>query len=56
MLPIHYAAYPETAGLTCPEWSHLVSEDAATYTRQLIKILQEKKGWEFPVVQKLVRI
>ena len=45
---IHYADYPGTANLTCAEWSHLTLQDAATYTTQLVKILQEEKGWTFP--------
>jgi len=45
---IHYADYPGTANLICAEWSHLTLQDAATYTIQLVKILQEEKGWTFP--------
>lgn len=45
---IHYADYPGTANLVCAEWSHLTIEDAAIYTAQLVKILQEEKGWKFP--------
>ncbi len=45
---IHYADYPGTANLTCAEWSHLTLQGAATYTTQLVKILQEEKGWTFP--------
>jgi hypothetical protein len=45
---IHYADYPGTANLTCAEWSHLTRQGAATYTTQLVKILQEEKGWTFP--------
>jgi len=44
---IHYADYPGTANLTCAEWSHLTREGAANYTAQLVKILQEEKGWTF---------
>ena len=44
---IHYADYPETANLICAEWSHLTVQGAATYTAQLVKILQEEKGWTF---------
>ncbi len=44
---IHYADYPGTANLICAEWSHLTLEGAATYTTQLVKILQEEKGWKF---------
>jgi hypothetical protein len=45
---IHYADYPGTANLVCAEWSHLALPDAAIYTSQLVKILQEEKGWTFP--------
>ena len=45
---IHYADYPGTANLICAEWSHLTLKDAAAYTTQLVKILQEEKGWTFP--------
>jgi hypothetical protein len=45
---IHYADYPGTANLTCAEWSHLTRQGAAAYTTQLVKILQEEKGWTFP--------
>lgn len=41
---IHFKDYPETAGLICPEWSHLSPEDAVVYTAHLVKQLGEK-GW-----------
>jgi hypothetical protein len=44
---IHFSDYPELARLTCPDWSHLSPSDAVTYTTQLIKILQDEKGWVF---------
>lgn len=44
---IHYMDYPETANFVCPEWSHLTPKDAVAYTRELVKILQEEKGWSF---------
>lgn len=44
---IHYSDYAETSHFVCPEWSHLSPQDAATYTQQLVKILQEEKGWKF---------
>lgn len=45
---IHYADYSETANLVCAEWSHLALNEAAIYTAQLIKILEQEKGWKFP--------
>lgn len=45
---IHFEDYPETAHMTCPEWSHLSPSDAIVYTRAFIKILIEQQGWSFP--------
>lgn len=45
---IHFSDYPVLAKLTCPDWSHLAPQDAVTYTTQLVKILEEEKGWVFP--------
>lgn len=45
---IHFADYPGTSNLICAEWSHLTVQGAAAYTTQLVKILQEEKGWTFP--------
>jgi len=42
---IHYADYPATADLICPEWSHLCPADAVVYTKSLVKALKEEKGW-----------
>jgi hypothetical protein len=44
---IYFEDYPEMAHFECPEWSHLSPNDAATFTKSLIKIL-EQKGWIFP--------
>lgn len=44
---IHFSDYPATSHFECPEWSHLSKDDAAIYTGNLIKILQEEKGWTF---------
>jgi hypothetical protein len=41
---IHYLDDRKTAGLECPEWSHLAPADALRYTRQLILQLREA-GW-----------
>jgi hypothetical protein len=42
---IHYADYPATADLICPEWSHLCPADAVIYTKSLVKALKEEKNW-----------
>ncbi|MCW3073290.1 MAG: hypothetical protein JWP69_359 [Flaviaesturariibacter sp.] len=44
---VHFADYAETAHFICPEWSHLSPADAITYTKLLIRQL-EQKGWVFP--------
>jgi hypothetical protein len=41
---IHFSDYPETAGLICPEWSHLSPAQAVHYTHHLVDRLGEK-GW-----------
>jgi hypothetical protein len=44
---IHFEDYPELAGFRCPEWSHLTAEDAKTFSRNLMPILEtalEKAG------------
>lgn len=45
---IYFSDYPETANFVCLELSHLVPKDAIAYTKSLIKILKEEKGWSFP--------
>jgi hypothetical protein len=44
---IHFKDYPAIAHFVCPEWSHLASDDALIFTKNLIKILQDEKGWSF---------
>jgi len=44
---IHYADYPATAHLICPEWSHLIPQDALVFTRTFVAALQTKKDWKF---------
>ncbi len=39
---IHYADYPATAHLQCPEWSHLDPHDATVYTQTLFNALKTK--------------
>ncbi|WP_310395250.1 hypothetical protein [Hymenobacter sp.] len=42
---VHFADYPALARYRCPEWSHLTPRDAATFTRDLIPIMQQQTGW-----------
>ena len=44
---LHFEDSPVTAHFTCPEWSHLSSQDAVIYTQNLIKTLEAEKGWKF---------
>jgi hypothetical protein len=41
----YYADYPGTAGLVCPEDSHLSPADAVIYTRELVEILKKEGNW-----------
>ncbi len=45
---IHYADYPAIDHFICPEDSHLSLSDASVFTKNIIKILSEEKGWKFP--------
>lgn len=45
---IHFEDYPAIAHFQCPEFSHLKPQDAIVFTKNLIKILGEEKGWKFP--------
>ncbi len=42
---IHFADYPSTANLQCPEFSHLSRPDAVMYTKHFIDILQKQMRW-----------
>jgi hypothetical protein len=44
---IYYKDYPAIAQFECPESSHLSPEDAIVFTKNLIKILKDEKGWTF---------
>lgn len=44
---LHFADYPAIAHFVCPEFSHLSQSDAIVFTKNLIKILNEEKGWKF---------
>ena len=45
---IYFEDYPAIAHFDCPEWSHLSPDQAVIYTKNLIKILKENKGWPIP--------
>jgi hypothetical protein len=42
---IYYSDYPATAGLVCPELSHLTPKDAIAYTQSLVSIIGKETGW-----------
>jgi len=44
---IYFEDYPVIGHFECPEWSHLTPSDAVIYTKNLIKILRDEKGWAF---------
>ena len=48
---IYFEDYPEIAGFECPEWSHLGQQQAVVFTKKIIQILQQEKGWKFPYQQ-----
>ncbi len=52
---IHFEDYPALANFQCPEFSHLKPSDAIVYTKNLIKILAEEKGWRFKNTQPLAK-
>ena len=43
---MHFQDYPTISKLECPEWSHLAPKEAIVYTKELIRVLQEEKGWK----------
>ena len=44
---IYFQDYPAIASFICPEWSHLKPADGVIYTKNLVKILEDEKGWSF---------
>ena len=48
---IHFLDYSAIDHFICPEWSHLGRLDAIVFTKNIIKIMQEEKGWTFPQKQ-----
>ncbi|MBL0356280.1 MAG: hypothetical protein IPP72_05065 [Chitinophagaceae bacterium] len=45
---IHFDDYPAIDHFVCPEWSHLGPYDAQIFTRELVRVMQQEKGWSFP--------
>lgn len=45
---IHFADYPVINHFICPEFSHLTRSDAVIYTKEIVRILEQEKGWQFP--------
>ncbi len=43
----YFTDYPETAGLICPEESHLSPSDAVIYTKALVNILTKETNFAF---------
>ena len=41
---IHYQDFPELAGFTCPEWSHLSAGDSVEFTKRLLPHLRAALG------------
>jgi hypothetical protein len=37
---IYYSDFPDLAGFTCPEWSHLSAGDSVEFTRRLVPHLR----------------
>jgi hypothetical protein len=48
---IHFADYVAMNHFICPEWSHLAPSDGIIFTKELVRILREEKGWQFPKQQ-----
>lgn len=48
---IYFEDYPAIAEFDCPEWSHLSKQQAEIFTKNIIEILQQEKGWTFPYKQ-----
>ncbi|MBA2563665.1 MAG: hypothetical protein H0V14_12310 [Chitinophagaceae bacterium] len=46
-LGVHFADYHAIDHFKFPEYSHLGRPDAITFTKNIIKILEEEKGWTF---------
>jgi hypothetical protein len=42
---IYYTDYPAISHFVCPEFSHLQPSDAVIYTKNIVTILKNEKGW-----------
>lgn len=45
---VHFKDYPAIDHFICPEWSHLKPADGIVFTENLVRILEQDKGWKFP--------
>lgn len=43
---MHFQDYVTTKNMQCPEWSHLDQAQAIIFTKELIRVLREEKGWK----------
>lgn len=43
---MHFLDYSVTKNLVCPEWSHLAPTEAVVFTKELIRVLRQEKGWK----------
>ncbi len=43
---MHFQDYAPTKNMICPEWSHLDQSQAIIFTKELIRVLREEKGWK----------
>lgn len=46
---LHYTDDPQTAGLICPEWSHLSPAGAIVYTKSLVERLSGERWFSSPL-------
>jgi hypothetical protein len=52
---IHFLDYPAISHLQCPEFSHLSRADATVFTKELVRVLHDEKGWLFPKLNGTVK-
>lgn len=45
---MYFLDYPALSHLQCPEFSHLSQGDATVFTRELVRVMHDENGWQFP--------